>query len=442
MMTIGTAGVTGRWSALGSCRRSRNFCRGSGYSCRGSGYWVLGSGYTSRGSRKVLSRGVAACWSCPGEVSLPLTATFAPVAPAPAGLPATRAITSRTATILTSIPLCALYVRLTSPALYLRLTSILLYRDASLDPGPHQLGPQRVSEIGRMVAVAPDERATRRDLALARRVEIDHLGAIPGAEALERLVEEDVLLGDRLSRAMLAEAWGHDQIGNQIHDHDSRRLVAQAPENRVDVALVLGHVYPRRDVVRPDRQRDEMWRELDRPLELAPQHIRRRGATHAEIDDACGGIHRAQPLVQPAHVVELRASGADAFHGAVAEGHVPNDGAAVGGQGSSPEVERCPRLLWSAGRARRREQRGEHGEAPYQRAASSSVRRYHGASGKVMGRIAGSVTPASRYARTKASPASGLPTAPTARVSPSATSPLRSKAASSLPRPLASSMAR
>src|SRR5439155_2532745 len=139
-------------------------------------------------------------------------------------------------------------------------------------------------------------------------------------------------------------------------------------------------------------------------------------------------------LVQPANLGAVGARGADALDGAVAESHVQHRCAAVGGQG--PNVFRAP------GRARRRKEHGEQRTALYQRDASSRVRRYHGASGKVIGRIAGNVTPASRYARTKAWPVSGLPTAPTARVSPSATSPLRSKAASSLPRPLASSMAR
>src|SRR5262249_39750422 len=116
-----------------------------------------------------------------------------------------------------------------------------------------------------MVAIPPDERASARNLALAGRIEIDHFGAIRVAEALERLVEEDVLPGERVSRAVLAESRGHDQIGDQVHDHDRRRLVAQAPEDRVDIALVLGYSHSRRDVVRADRQRDEMWRELDRP---------------------------------------------------------------------------------------------------------------------------------------------------------------------------------
>src|SRR5262249_27416788 len=109
MTTIGTAGVTGRWSAFGSCRRSKYFCRGSGYCRRGSEYWVLGSGYESRGSRTVLSRVVAVCWRCPCGVSLPLTPIFTPVAPAPAGIPTARAITSRTATVFTLLPLSMLY---------------------------------------------------------------------------------------------------------------------------------------------------------------------------------------------------------------------------------------------------------------------------------------------------------------------------------------------
>src|SRR5262249_29226737 len=43
-------------------------------------------------------------------------------------------------------------------------TSILSYRDAGLDSGPHQLGPSRITDIGRVIAVAPDELASRRNL--------------------------------------------------------------------------------------------------------------------------------------------------------------------------------------------------------------------------------------------------------------------------------------
>src|SRR5439155_183501 len=78
----------------------------------------------------------------------------------------------------------------------------------------------------------------------------------------------------------------------------------------------------------------------------------------------------------------------------------------------------------------------------YHTAASSRDRRYQGASGKVIGRIAGSVTPASRYAATYARPAAESPTAPSPPASVSGTSPSRSKARTPSPRPLPTSIAR
>src|SRR5207302_36704 len=64
----------------------------------------------------------------------------------------------------------------------------------------------------------------------------------------------------------------------------------------------------------------------------------------------------------------------------------------------------------------------------YHTAASWRERRCQGASGKVIGRIAGSVTPASRYAATYARPAAESPTAASAPASVAGTSPSRSKA--------------
>ena len=93
--------------------------------------------------------------------------------------------------------------------------------------------------------------------------------------------------------------------------------------------------------------------------------------------------------MDPTHVGVLEARGADAFDGAVAEGDVGHSGAPIG--------RKEPRAIVTAPRAPGEEHRErDERRALHQRAASSRVRPYQGASGKVMGRIAGSVTPAFR----------------------------------------------
>ena len=63
----------------------------------------------------------------------------------------------------------------------------------------------------------------------------------------------------------------------------------------------------------------------------------------------------------------------------------------------------------------------------YQPAPASRVGRYHAASGKVMGRTAGKVTPAAPWAATKARPVASSPIAPNASISVSGVRPVLSK---------------
>jgi hypothetical protein len=130
----------------------------------------------------------------------------------------------------------------------------------------------------------------------------------------------------------------------------------------------------------------------DRALELPVADIVGGGAGHAEVDRARPRIAVTKPRIEPSDVVVAGAGGADAFHGAVAERDVDDLGRAVRRQhpdsgGPGPRARR--------GKHAERDQHGSH-----HLAASSSVRRYHGASGKVIGRMAGSVVPARRYAST------------------------------------------
>jgi hypothetical protein len=207
-----------------------------------------------------------------------------------------------------------------------------------------------------VIAVRRDEFGLQRDLALAGGVEIHQLGTVRPTLALERFVEHDGLSADHLSEATPAETRGHRQVGNQIHDGDRRRLVAQAPEERFEILLVRRHRHPRGDVIRSDRERDQVRAQPDRPVELAQQHVGRGRAARAQIDDARVRISGAQALVQPAHEVAAGARGADALDRAVAEGHVQHRRAAVGGQG--PNVFGATGF-GATGRARRRNEHGE-----------------------------------------------------------------------------------
>src|SRR5439155_16206129 len=137
-----------------------------------------------------------------------------------------------------------------------------------------------------------------------------------------------------------------------------------------------------------DRERDQLWLLLDRTADLTKEHIGRGRAAQTEVDHSRGRVHGAQAFMQRAQIVAVWARGADALDRAIAEGNVNARGGAVRRQGASTLRTTCG--------ARRREQGGKHRDARHQPDASSRVRRYQGASGKVSGRIAGRVTPASR----------------------------------------------
>src|SRR5207249_10393527 len=109
-----------------------------------------------------------------------------------------------------------------------------------------------------MITIRPNEFRPEGNLSLADGVEIHELGAVRAALALDRFVEGDALTTDRIPGTATTEAWGHRQAGNQAHDHHSRRLVPQTPDDRVEVPLVQAHRPPLRDDVRTDRARAQL----------------------------------------------------------------------------------------------------------------------------------------------------------------------------------------
>src|SRR5437660_12746481 len=110
-----------------------------------------------------------------------------------------------------------------------------------------------------MITIRPNEFRPEGNLPLADGIEIHELGPVRAALALDRLVEGDGLTADRVPGTAATEAWGHRQVGNQVHDDHRRRLVAQAPEDRVEVPLVHAHRHPSRTVVRSYRHIQLLW---------------------------------------------------------------------------------------------------------------------------------------------------------------------------------------
>src|SRR5207245_5691526 len=185
-----------------------------------------------------------------------------------------------------------------------------------------------------MITVRPNEFRPEGNLPLADGIEIHELGPVRAALALDRFVEGDGLTTDRVPGTATTEAWGHRQVGNQVHDDHRRRLVAQPPEDRVEVPLVHAHRHSRRDVVRSDRERDQLWTRLDRAADLTKEHIGRGRAAYPEVDHSRVRKHGAQALMQPAHIVAVWARGADTLDRAIAEGNIQDRGGAVRRQGS------------------------------------------------------------------------------------------------------------
>src|SRR5882724_13570042 len=218
---------------------------------------------------------------CPCGISPPLTVMATSFASAPIGIPATRTASRRPTTIPTLTPslstLCT--VRLERAVLHL-----LPHGDSGLDTRPHQLRPACISQVRWMIAIRPDELRPEGNLPLADGIEVNELGTVRAALAFNRLVEGDGLTADRVSRTAITEARSHRQVGNQVHDDHRRRLVAQAPEDRVEAALVHAHRHPRRDVVRSDRERDQLRTLLDRAADLTKEHIGRGRAAQTEVD--------------------------------------------------------------------------------------------------------------------------------------------------------------
>src|SRR5438552_8871799 len=124
-----------------------------------------------------------------------------------------------------------------------------------------------------MITIGPNEFRPEGNLSLADGIEIHELGPVRAALALDRFVAGDGLTTDRIPGTATTEAWGHRQGGNQVHDAHRRRLVAQPPEEPVEVPIVHAHRHPRRDVVRSDRERDQLRTLLDRAADLTKEHI-------------------------------------------------------------------------------------------------------------------------------------------------------------------------
>jgi hypothetical protein len=209
-----------------------------------------------------------------------------------------------------------------------------------------------------VVAVGRHQLGPERHFAPARGEEVDQLRAVGAALALQRLVEGDRQPADRLSVLAAAKARRDRQIGDQIHHDDRPRLAAQASEDHLEILLVCGQRHLGGDVVRPDRQRDQVGAQLDRTVELARAHVGRGRAAHAQVGDARCRIDGAQALVQTAHVIAGAARGTDALDGAVAERHVDDRRAALGGKHSRAGGvgRRGPDVGRAIGDARRRRQ--------------------------------------------------------------------------------------
>src|SRR5262245_33461188 len=99
------------------------------------------------------------------------------------------------------------------------LTAALPAGDPRLDSGPDQLRPPGISRVGRVVAVGRHQLGPEWNFAPARGVEVDQLRAVNPARALERVVEGDGQLADRLAVLASTKPRRHRQIGDQIH-HD------------------------------------------------------------------------------------------------------------------------------------------------------------------------------------------------------------------------------